>query len=520
MVNGIKQLSASVPPGPFAISSLPVVSGAGDVSVTLLDALGQPTSITLPFYASSALLTPGLVSYSVEFGMVREDYGLRSDHYSGWGFNQSSRFGLTDWLTLESHAEAARGLAMAGGGAAILLGTLGIANVAAAGSTGDGASGAMVSAGFQRVSRRLNFGVSGTYATGGFRDIASLHGSPLPKMTLDANFGYQLGRWGSLGLAYNRRSSRTEQAAAPRLEDSEVELITGSYNVSVAGFANLHATGFKDLRDKHAFGLGAGLSFPLGRGGHASMDVSLDRGGVSRSVNMVRSAQAAGDFGYRVRASDGDAPQRSAEGEYVASWGRLTAGVEQFSGRFAARAGARGAVALAGGDLYASDRIDDSFAVVSTGDVGGVPVMYENRPIGRSNKHGKLLIPSLRSFQDNRLSLDSTLLPADVEVGETEKIVRPADRSGVLVDFGVRRAHAALVSLVDGLGKALPLGSVASVEGEEDQPVGHDGAAYMTGLKPRNRLSVALPDGSNCTVQFDYRPVSGDIPLIGPLRCL
>jgi len=526
MVNGIRQLSETVQPGPFAISTLPVVSGAGEVSVTLLDALGQPTLITMPFYASSALLKPGLASYSLEIGVVREDYGLRTDHYSGWAVNQSSRFGLTDWLTLETHVEATKGLALIGGGAAMLVGTLGVANVAVAGSTGGGGAGGIVSAGFQRVSRKLNFGISGSYATRDFRDIAAVHGSPVPKATLDANLGYQLGKWGSLGIAYNRRMTRAAQSAsAPEFEgqdteDRQVELLTGSYSVSVGGFSNLHATGFKDLRDKDAYGLGVGLSFPLGRSAHASVDATLDRGGVNHSINMVRTAQRPGDFGYRLRVSEGAAPQRSAEGEYLASWGRLTAGVDQFSGRFAARAGARGALVLAGGDLFASDHIHDSFVVVSTGVVGGVPVMYENRLVGRSNKSGKLLIPSLRSFQDNRLSIDSTLLPADVEVGQTTMVVRPADRSGVSVDFGVRRAHAALITLHDKLGQALPLGSIARVEGAQDQPVGHDGAAYVTGLKPKNRLEVALPDGTSCAVQFDYQPVTGDIPLIGPLRCL
>jgi len=520
MVNGVRQLSDTVEPGPFAISSLPVVSGAGTVSVTLRDALGQPTLITLPFYASSALLRPGLTSYSLEVGAVRKDYGLSGDHYAGWAVNQSSRFGLTDWLTLESHAEATSGTAVAGAGAALLVGTFGIANLAIAGSTGGGATGALVAAGFQRVAERLNFGFSGTYATRHYRDIAALHGAPVPKATLDASLGYQLGRWGSLGLAYNRRIARPEQAAdEPLREAPSIELITGSYNVLLANFANFHATGFTDLRDKAVYGFGAGLSFPLGRAGHASLGASLDRGGLTRSADLVRSVQRSGDFGYRLRVADGAAPQRSAVGEYLAPWGHVSAGVEHFSGQLAARAGARGALVLAGGELFASEQIGDSFAVVDTGGVAGIPVMVENRFVGRSNKRGKLLIPSLRSFQDNRLSVDSTLLPADVEIAATNLVVRPADRSGVAVDFGVRKVRAALITLHDRLGRAIALGSVARIAGEGDQPIGHDGAAYVTGLKPSNRVEVALPDGTHCAANFDYRPVSGDIPLIGPLPC-
>ena len=38
---------------------------------------------TLPFYASTALLAPGLSAFSVELGSVRMGYGVLSDAYRG-----------------------------------------------------------------------------------------------------------------------------------------------------------------------------------------------------------------------------------------------------------------------------------------------------------------------------------------------------------------------------------------------------------------------------------------------------
>jgi outer membrane usher protein len=73
--------------------------------------------------------------------------------------------------------------------------------------------------------------------------------------------------------------------------------------------------------------------------------------------------------------------------------------------------------------------------------------------------------------------------------------------------------------LQDNNGKPIPIGAVAKVAGAEDRPIGYDGEAYVTGLKPTNRMQVVLPNGARCSVQFDYKPVNGDIPLIGPLRC-
>ena len=50
-------------------------------------------------------------------------------------------------------------------------------------------------------------------------------------------------------------------------------------------------------------------------------------------------------------------------------------------------------------------------------------------------------------------------------------------------------------------------------------PVGYDGEAYVQDLRHHNELAVEPPDGSRCTVAFDYMPAPGDIPTIGPLTC-
>lgn len=529
MVNGIQQLSEPIQAGPFAFRSLPVVTGRGEIAVTVSDALGRQTLITLPFYASAALLRPGLASYSLELGSVRENFGQSDDRYSGWATSQSSRYGLTEWLTLESHAEATGRMALLGGGVTMLIGTLGVLNIAAAGSmnrmpSSARSGGMLVSVGFQRTTANFSIGASGTYATQGYHDIAADHGAPMPKASLNASLGYQLGGYGSLGLAYSGRLSwarslrSTLGPAVRQFVEPEVHLLTGSYSVPIAGRAAFYATGFKDLRERAGYGVSVGISVRLGQA-TASAEASWDGGRSNWSASLSKSAQKANEFGYRAQLSEGATSRQSIEGEHLGSWGRVSAGVDLFSGRLAGRAGARGALVLAGGNLFASDQIHDSFAVVSTGDVAGVPVLYENRPVGSTNSRGKLLIPSLLSYRNNRLAVDATRLPPDVEVGQTWMQVRPPDHSGVMVDFKIRRVAAALLTLRDSDGHSIPLGSIVRIPGAAEQPVGYDGEAYVTGLKPSNRAEVVLPDGTICRAQFDYAPVTGEIPLIGPVPC-
>jgi outer membrane usher protein len=49
--------------------------------------------------------------------------------------------------------------------------------------------------------------------------------------------------------------------------------------------------------------------------------------------------------------------------------------------------------------------------------------------------------------------------------------------------------------------------------------VGYDGQAYVEGLAAHNQLSIVRADASPCVVNFDYLPVPGNIPTIGPLVC-
>ena len=51
-------------------------------------------------------------------------------------------------------------------------------------------------------------------------------------------------------------------------------------------------------------------------------------------------------------------------------------------------------------------------------------------------------------------------------------------------------------------------------------PVGYDGDAYVEDLSPHNKITVETPNGRHCTVIFDYQPLPGEIPSIGPLRCM
>jgi outer membrane usher protein len=532
LANGVQQSTASVQPGPFAVQMLPVVTGSGEVSVAVQDALGRQTIITLPFYASSALLRTGLTSYSIETGLVRENYGSTTDHYSALAANVSARRGLTDWLTGEAHGEVTEGLALAGIGSTIRVGTLGIANFALSGSvrspgaTADRRWGGMAGIGLQRVTRHFNVSMNATFGTSGYRDISAVRGLWLPRSALGVSMGYQSGRLGAIGVSYVARNpfrvARSTVAAgniAP-FGDARFRIINGSYSVGIGSAGSLRCNAYRDFANRSSYGFGCGFSAFLGHRRTIATLGGADNGGQSsRFASISRTALQPGDVGYRIQDFGGSTARRSAEAEYYARWGRLTGGIAQSSGSVIGRIGLRGSLALMDGAVFASDHIYDSFAVVRTGNIGGVPVQYENRPIGVTDSKGMLLLPSLLSFQRNRISIDSSRLAPDIVVGETFAFVRPRNGSGVSVDFSVKRVHAAIVRLHGSDDKPLPVGSIVEVAGMAVQVVGYDGEAYLQDLQSENTLKIIKPNGASCIADLRYKPVVGDIPAIGPITC-
>jgi outer membrane usher protein len=127
-INGYRSGSTQLQPGPFTLTNLPYINGAGDAVLVTTDALGRQVSTTLPFYVTSDLLKQGLSDGAVTLGSLRRNYGIKNFDYGPAAGSGSYRYGVTDWLTLEGHAEGAQELALGGAGTVIKLGQFGVVN--------------------------------------------------------------------------------------------------------------------------------------------------------------------------------------------------------------------------------------------------------------------------------------------------------------------------------------------------------------------------------------------------------
>ena len=532
-VNGVKSYTKEVAAGPFQIDNIPSISGAGVAQVVTRDAAGRESLQTLSFYTSPQLLRPGLYDFSAEVGLPRQSFGVESFEYDDKIASSATlRAGITDWLTLESHGEAGAGVWNGGGGAVLQAFNLGIVSAAASASTSRRGEGFQLYGSF--ATRLGNIGINArTQHT--FDDYEDLASRITNDATIVTSFGVPV-------IAATRRSQ-----APPRAVDSvtvsspltfdkgsisatflqytpadakTTQLLTATYSRPLISNASMYATGFMDLKNTQSSGLYVGVNVPLDGGISVNAGVSGTSDNVSYSADASKAVtQEEGSFGWRIRDLEGSDSYRSAAAGYRSSVARVEAGVRQDRSGVRTTAEVEGAVALLGGDIYVSNRIDDAFAVVDA-HAPGVSVQRENITIGKTGDNGKILIPSLNAYQDNKIAIDPLDLPIDAEINSTVTRVKPSFRSGVYVEFDVKKAKpSAIVILKDANGKFLTAGSEGRLEGS-DEPfiVGYDGQAFIKDLSPINTVHVNA-DGHECSALFTFGGDHSVQPTVGPEVC-
>jgi len=222
-----------------------------------------------------------------------------------------------------------------------------------------------------------------------------------------------------------------------------------------------------------------------------------------------------GSYGYQMYLSQ---QSRGLGATYQSGFGRADLALRESGQGTHARATFDGALVLAGGGLFATNRVNDAFAVVTVG-VPDVPVSLNNREVARTGWFGKALVPDLRSYRMNRISINPLDLPLDANIGATAMSVVPARRSGVSVDFGGQAKASALVVLRDAAGAFLKPGADVRLHGSQTSFfVGYDGEVWLEGLGARNRITVQLDDGE-CRADFAYTAQSGTQVYIDEVEC-
>ncbi|MEX5541543.1 fimbria/pilus outer membrane usher protein [Pseudomonas poae] len=513
-INGYKSESALLQPGPYTLTNIPFINGAGEAVVVTTDALGRQVSTTVPFYVTSTLLQQGLTDFSVAAGTLRRDYALRDFGYGSGVASGTFRYGYSDNVTLESHAEASSNLSLGGLGGNLRLGNFGVLNTAISQSRFDGRSGQQLSLGYQYNSTRYSLSYQRVERRDDYADL-TLVDTPyasLSKRSEQVTLSLNLQRFGSLGVGYF-----DVQAA----DDSRTRLLNLSWSKPLWRNTSFYLSANREIGDRN-WAMQAQLVIPFDLNGSLAVSTERSKDGASRQrLNYSSAVPSEGGVGYNLGYAQGDGPTyRQADLTWRLQSVQLQAGVYGSSDAETRWADASGSLVWMGGNVFAANRINDAFVVVSTQGFAGIPVRYENQLVGQTDRHGHLLVPWSSAYYRAKYEIDPLNLPPNIQSENVEQRVSVRRGSGYLLEFPLRRVLAASITLVDRQHQELPLGSLVVHEQSNTQAVvGWDGLVYLENLSAHNTLQVTLGEGQSCQAAFDIDEQQQDVPLIGPLVC-
>ncbi|MDE1148848.1 MAG: fimbria/pilus outer membrane usher protein [Azospirillaceae bacterium] len=541
-VNNVRQISQAVEPGPFELRDPPIITGVDNIQVVVRDAQGRETVQSQNFYVSPNLLKPGLTDYSLETGWLRQNYGLSGDAYRDWAGVASVRHGLTATLTLEAHAEAAPTVGLAGVGVATTVGGFALITASLSGSQGFGGSmrggGSQFGVAVEHNDHRFSFSASLTQTIARYADVPSTANDPVPKREIRLGGGLSLGAWGSFHVAYadirqtllavtpSGTLSGNAVSFAGVLPDTAAQVVgdarvlSATYTRQLGPDISFYASANQDFAGTGSFSALLGLTIRLGTAGSGSVSAQSSNHRWGLQAQAGEGATRTGDLGWQAYVTENQISRQMVQANYLTSWADLSGAVDHLADDTGGRLGMRGALVVLPEGMFASRTIDDAFTVVDTHGLADITVLQENRPVGKTDGQGYLLLPSLPSYQANRVAIDPADLPADVDAESLVHIVRPKARMGGTTVFSIARGQNATARLVDEAGADLPVGTAVTLARTGRQfPVGYEGAVFLSDLhEGREELAVRTPTG-RCHASLTFAPVPGEIPDLGALVC-
>lgn len=486
-INDTLQFQQTLQSGVYDLRNIPAQQGFNSYSVRTVDALGNPVTVQREIYLPLALLPSGIASWQVDAGFRREDFFTANAHYGAPFVSGSYARGLSETVTVGGQALYSRAASLLSADYDLRLSDLWTGHVGLqSGQNGERHGQALQVRvdGGSRLWRLLAEKTQAFKALPGLGSRAALESQQLVRAQWSGVPGWNLG----LTLV---RSQRAQQAredihsllASTRVSGTNASVTLGLTRVrSAAGQQNtLMVSLFLPLQmssgaaNRSLYVSQSDLDGrQLSRAQYSSSDLSADD--ASWTVGATRDAQQS------LSALDAMWSAHTDKFELMAS-GR--AGQGDRSGLALLRSG----LLWTGGSLFITRPVTGAFAMVTTGEKD-VAIYLENRPVGLTNASGVLLVPNLRAFESNRLTVNPANWPINWVASQVERDVVPPRGGGVLVPFKINAQAWPVQTLLTPLapdGKPYSAGTVvqASVDGEaRESVIDRRGQLWISELLP------------------------------------
>lgn len=510
--NGQIIRQATVAPGPFLIEDLYPTSFGGDLEITVTEADGRERVSRLNFSAVPQALRAGTSRYSATAGTL-QDHG---EQQRPLRFVEATwARGLTDFVTVLGGVQVAEGYRAALGGVALntAVGAFGADVTQAQARLGNDhrALGNSVRLNYQRhlTASATTIGLAAyRYSTRQFLTLSEAahtasdgwsHG-PQTRQRYDVNISQRLGERSSLSLTAGHVAYWN---ALRRRNDLQLAFQSTVGHVSYAFSATRYRQGDGTVDTRY----GLNVSVPLARSGGAPRlhaQVSQARQGTQAQVGLNGMLGNGSSLSYSASASAAEGQVGSHYNGWLGYQGgsvSATAGYSRAQGAGSTHLGLSGSVLLHAGGLTFGPSLGEGAVLVEAGGAQGARVGNgQNIRIGRS---GYALVPHVSAYRWNRIELDPTGLPLDVELLHSSQRVAPTAGGIVRVRFPVRTERTLFIEARDEHGGPLPFAAIVYDEaGTPRGAVGQGSVIQLRGAQENGVLAIDLGGARRCRLAY------------------
>lgn len=502
-----------VPEGPFSLQNLPLLNGTSDLHVTVVETRGGQRSFVVPAatFRSAVSVKSG---YTASLGKVRDverrgakeplmfmgsgtwevgknsalSAGLQStDDYQsiGWAldssFTQRFSVGVRNNLSRDNSKK--------------LLGARNSISVGAA-LPGD-----------------VQMALSATTQTPGYRDVLDTVGREFGaqerahfKNQYTAGFSWADPVLGGFSIGYTRGAhfnSRTSQHVYGSWNKSFPYVNVG---VTVDSQVGQSSNARGEERNDDGVGVRLQISMPLG--GERSLSAYARRQGTRSSIGTAYDERIDETLNYQVRSDHdvGETNENTLGGTLNATSRYTQIGVgmnrdsvsTSYSGQLQG-----GVVAHSEGITFSPYRVEDTFGVVSVGNISGARITTPQGPVW-TDAWGNAVISSLPAYQASQVEVEGKSLPRQVDIKNGTKTLEAGRGSFNKVDFDIVKVRRVLLRATDLDGKPLPQG--AAVLGPENAlltTVVGDGMIFLSNVDASQTLQVSTSNATSCELKLD-----------------
>jgi len=515
----------TVPPGPFEISDLYPSSYGGDLQVTVNEADGAARTFTVPFNTLSQLVRPGQLKYQIAAGRFR--FGSTTLDDKIW--QASLQYGISNWLSLNAGVNVTRRYraTLLGGAFNTPLGAFGL-DVISSRSTllnGQKKSGLNWRASYNHffVRTKTDFSVTTTrYAPKGYYSIqnAILQGS---QNILTRPNRYLLDRQKSqLQLTLNQPFAEGWGSAYLTVYANEYWNRRGRNTTVQAGYSNSYkklsyTLSFSRSRDyytgENTSSVFLNFSIPLGKSGQSYLTTQAghtSRGETYASSMLSGVAGSDNAYTYSLSAShDSSGASGSANSSYRTSFGSVNVSASAGKGYRQIGASASGAVIAHPKGISFSEKVGDTFAIISAPGAQGARVTSGTN--ARLDADGLAIVSYLNPYHINTVGIDPQGASKNVDFDATSNQVIPRANSAMLVELKTRTGAGVLFQVTLPDGSFPPLGAdVLDEKGNVLGFVAQQGYVFTRGPKPSGRLQIrwGSADRDRCEAPYTLEPAT------------